>query len=141
MINEMYANAFCKEDISKIENYEQAKNDNTQSWDCHHRTEIWWNCTSQELIDNECYYHRPAKELIFLTHVEHSKLHNNLVKYVQSSDSWIKSKEGRAQVSNLMSNSRWYNNGEINIRIAKDSEPPKGFVLGRTYNKRQRNRG
>lgn len=141
MIKEMNAWAFCKEDISKIENYEEAKNDNTQSWDCHHRTEIWWNCTSQELIDNECYYHRPAKELIFLTHAEHSKLHNKLTIYSQRTDAWMKSKEGREHVSKHFTNSKWYNNGEINIRIDKDSEPPKGFVPGRTFNKRQRNKG
>lgn len=138
MIKEMNAYAFCKEDISKIENYEEAMNDNTQSWDCHHRTEIWWNCTSQELIDNECYYHRPAKELIFLTHAEHSKLHNNLGKYVKRTYSWCKSKEGREFVSKHVSNLRWYNNGELNIRINKDEQPPKGFVPGRTYNKRNR---
>lgn len=138
MVNEMYANAFCKEDISKIENYDKAMEDKSQSWDCHHRTEIWWNCTAQELKDNECYYHRPAKELIFLTHAEHSKLHNNLSKYVQSPDSWNKSKEGREHVSEQFSNRKWYNNGEINIRIDKDTEPPKGFVPGRTFSKRQR---
>lgn len=138
MIKEIHAYAYCKEDISFIENYEIAKNDKEHTWDCHHRTEIWWNCTSQELIDNECYYHRPAKELIFLTHSEHSKLHHNLTKYIQSSNSWHKSKEGREHVSKFMSNLKWYNNGEINIRIDKDTEPPKGFVQGRTFNKRQR---
>lgn len=71
----MNAYAYCKEDISKIENYEQAKNDKSQVWICHHRTEIWWNCTAQELIDNVCYYNRPAKELIFLTRGEHASLH------------------------------------------------------------------
>ena len=76
MINEKQAKKFCKEDISKIENYEQAVNDTTQVWDLHHRTAIWWNCTAQELIDNECYYNRKACELIFLTHAEHSRLHN-----------------------------------------------------------------
>lgn len=138
MIKEMNAYAFCKEDISLIENYDKAMEDKSQSWDCHHRTEIWWNCTSQELIDNECYYHRPAKELIFLTHAEHAKLHNKLAKYAQGYNSWNKSKEGREHVSELFSNRKWYNNGEINIRIDKDTEPPKGFVPGRTFIKRQR---
>ena len=75
MINEYYAKKFCKEDISKIKNYEQAVNDTTQIWDCHHMTETWWNCTAKELIENECYYNRKACELIFLTHAEHSRLH------------------------------------------------------------------
>ena len=141
MIKEIGAWAFCKDDISKIENYEEAINDNTQTWDCHHRTEIWWNCTSQELIDNDCYYHRPAKELIFITHAEHARLHNKLGEYAKLPNSWSKSKEGREFVSNRMSNLKWYNNGEINIRInLNNEEPPKGFVPGRTYSKRQRNK-
>ena len=77
MISNRYAKSYCKEDISKIENYDKAIADTTQTWDLHHRTEIWWNCTAQELIDNDCYYNRPAKELIFLTHAEHQLLHMN----------------------------------------------------------------
>lgn len=76
MINEKQAKLFCKEDISKIENYHKAIADTTQTWDLHHRTAIWWNCSRQELIDNECYYNRKACELIFLTHSEHNRLHN-----------------------------------------------------------------
>lgn len=75
MINEMNAYAYCKEDISKIENYDKAIKDKSQIWICHHRTEIWWNCSAQELKVNECYYNRPAKELIFLTRSEHTTLH------------------------------------------------------------------
>ena len=76
MINEKQAKKFCKEDISKIKNYEQAVNDTTQVWHCHHMTETWWNCSKKELIDNECYYGRKACELIFLTPAEHKSLHN-----------------------------------------------------------------
>ena len=76
MINESRVKKYCKEELSKIENYDKAVADTTQIWDLHHRTEIWWNCTAQELIDNECYYNRKACELIFLTHAEHTRLHN-----------------------------------------------------------------
>jgi hypothetical protein len=76
MINERYAQRYCKEDISKIENYEKAIADTSQTWVIHHRTEIWWNCTKKELIANECYYNRKACELIFLTKDEHVRLHN-----------------------------------------------------------------
>lgn len=76
MINEQHAHLYCKEDISKIENYDKALADTTQTWEVHHRTEIWWNCTTKELIANECYYHRKACELIFLTKAEHARLHN-----------------------------------------------------------------
>ena len=76
MINEYYAKLFCKEDISKIKNYDKAIADKTQTWHCHHMTETWWNCTRKELIENECYYGRKACELIFLTPEEHMRLHN-----------------------------------------------------------------
>lgn len=76
MINERQARKFCKEDLSKIKNYAKAIADTTQVWDCHHMTETWWNCSKQELIDNECYYNRKACELIFLTRAEHNRLHN-----------------------------------------------------------------
>lgn len=138
MIKESNAWAFCKEDISKIENYEEAINDKSQCWDCHHRTEIWWNCSYQELIANECYYNRPAKELIFLRHTDHSKLHNKLGSYSHRADAWCKTEEGRECVRNRMTNSKWYNNGITNIRIKLGDEPPKGFMPGRTFSKRQR---
>lgn len=75
MINESQAKRYCKEDISKIKNYDLAIADTTQTWDCHHMTEIWWGCSKKELIENECYYNRKACELIFLTHAEHRRLH------------------------------------------------------------------
>ena len=76
MINVKQAKKFCKEDISKIKNYDKAIADTTQVWHCHHMTETWWHCTRKELIENECYYHRKACELIFLTPEEHKRLHN-----------------------------------------------------------------
>ena len=76
MINEKVARRYCKEDISKIKNYDKAIADTTKTWQCHHMTETWWNCTAQELIENECYYNRKACELIFLTPAEHRSLHN-----------------------------------------------------------------
>ena len=76
MIDTYRAKRFCKEDISKIENYDKAISDDTQTWHCHHRTEIWWNCSKKDLIANECYYNRKACELIFLTPAEHKSLHS-----------------------------------------------------------------
>lgn len=75
MINEKRARKFCKEDLSKIKNYDKAIADTTQTWHLHHMTETWWNCTAKELIENECYYNRKACELIFLTPAEHARLH------------------------------------------------------------------
>ena len=76
MINESRVKKYCKEDLSKIKNYDKAIADTTQTWECHHMTETWWNCTAKELIENECYYNRKACELIFLTPSEHKRLHN-----------------------------------------------------------------
>ena len=75
MINVIQAKKYCRDDISKIENYDKAIADKTQTWHCHHMTETWWHCSKKELIENECYYHRKACELIFLTPEEHKRLH------------------------------------------------------------------
>lgn len=76
MIDEKRARKYCKEELSKIKNYDKAIADTTQVWHCHHMTETWWNCSRKELIANECYYHRKACELVFLTPAEHMRLHN-----------------------------------------------------------------
>lgn len=70
---------YCCEDLSLIENYDKAINDNTKIWDVHHRLEIREDGTlvsSKELIEKGLYWHRPANELIFLTKAEHNRLHN-----------------------------------------------------------------
>lgn len=80
MINELYAYSYCCEDISLIENYNEAINDKTQTWVIHHKLEIELNKTRDELIYLYLYYQRPASELIFLTISEHRKLHNKAAK-------------------------------------------------------------
>ena len=74
MINLKNVKKFCRDDISMIENYENAINDKTQVWDCHHRRETIYS--AKELIDIGEYYNRPACELIFLTKSEHTRLHH-----------------------------------------------------------------
>lgn len=83
MISKHQARKFCKDDISKIENYEQALNDATKTWDLHHRDEIRLlpsgmvaHRSKRDLIENGRYYHCPANELIFLTRSEHNNLHH-----------------------------------------------------------------
>lgn len=78
MIHEQNANAFCVEDISKIENYEQAINDKKQTWDCHHKAEILpcGRFSVDDLKKFNLYFHRPADELIFLTRSDHISIHN-----------------------------------------------------------------
>ena len=65
-----------------IENYEQAINDKTQTWECHHKDEIRVLPsgmiairTKEELIENGRYYNCPPNELIFLTKAEHTRVH------------------------------------------------------------------
>ena len=74
MINEKNAYAFCKDDISLIENYDKAVNDLTQIWHCHHKLGV--NYSKKYLEINGLYYHQPANSLIFLPQREHLKLHN-----------------------------------------------------------------
>ena len=126
MINEKQAKIFCKEDISKIENYEAAMNDTTQTWHCHHRTEIWWNCSAKDLIENECYYHRKACELIFLTPSEHHKLHNKGKHH---------SEETRRKISESMKGrSTWIKGKTISEEYRKKiSESMKGKNKGKSW--------
>lgn len=81
MINIEQTKKFCKDDITKIENYEQAINDQTQTWHIHHRLERTINNeyahSRKDLIRLGMYYNRPYYELIFLTPNEHVKLHHS----------------------------------------------------------------
>lgn len=67
---------YCCEDISLIENYNEAIIDKEQTWEIHHKLEIELNKTQKELMELNLYYNRPAIELIFLTKSEHSKIHS-----------------------------------------------------------------
>ena len=79
MINEKYAKKYCRDDLSKIENYEQAIADTTQTWQCHHRLEFTlvgeFALSRDQLKMHDMYYNRPYYELIFLTKAEHRRLH------------------------------------------------------------------
>ena len=82
MINEHYARQFCRDDISKIENYEEAMNDKTQTWHCHHRLELTLDgefaLSREQLKMHDMYYNRPYYELIFLTQSEHRRIHSKV---------------------------------------------------------------
>lgn len=72
-------NLYCRDDITKIENYELAKKDNFKGWHIHHRLELTLNGefahTPEELKRMGMYYNRPYFELIFLTKSEHQRIH------------------------------------------------------------------
>lgn len=76
MINLKNVKRFCRDDLSLIENYDEAMNDKTQTWCCHHKLEIELNLSVKELIEKDLYYNRPHSELILLTREEHNKLHS-----------------------------------------------------------------
>lgn len=79
MINEKYAKKYCRDDLSKIENYEQAIADKQHTWQCHHRLELTLDgdfaLSRDQLKMHDMYYNRPYYELIFLTPAEHGRLH------------------------------------------------------------------
>ena len=82
MLNEYCAKRFCSEDISLIENYQEAIADQTKMWDTHHRRECDSEgrtlFTKKQLIEMGLYLNRPASELIFVTRSMHRKLHREL---------------------------------------------------------------
>lgn len=79
MINEQCVHNYCKDDITKIENYNKAIDDTTQTWDVHHRLEFTLDGefahSQSDLKQMNMYYDRPYFELIFLTKAEHMRLH------------------------------------------------------------------
>ena len=71
----------CK-DFRDIENYEEAVK-SPEQYDLHHRKEIETLDdgtvvlrSMKDLKDLDLYYHRPAEELIFLSHSEHMSMHH-----------------------------------------------------------------
>ena len=80
MISEYNVRRFVKEgEMEKIENYDKAVADKSQTWHCHHRLELTLDGefahSMAELKRLGMYYKRPYFELIFLTKTEHRKLH------------------------------------------------------------------
>lgn len=70
---------YCK-DYTKIENYDNAIADKENIWHCHHKLEIGSNgerISHKDLIKQGLYYNRPSSELIFLTNIEHKRIHQS----------------------------------------------------------------
>ena len=134
MINEKNVKKYCKEDFSKIENYDKAIADTTKVWHCHHRTEIWWNCTAQELIDNECYYNRKACELIFLTPEEHAAVHlkGNSFMLGKNHSEETRKKMSEAHKGRLPWNTGKHHSEESRKKIGEKSIGRKS-TLGKTW--------
>ena len=82
MINAYMAKLYCSDDITLIENYQQAIADEKRTWDIHHRRECDENgitlFTKKQLKEMGLYFNRPASELIFVTRSIHCKLHREI---------------------------------------------------------------
>lgn len=119
---------YCCEDISKIENYENAVNDTHKMWQCHHRLETHNSDGERRLIDLTTkelkalgtYYHRPASELIFLTTKEHRALH---MKDHKGRTPWNKGKchseESKKKMSEAHKGKTTWNKGKCHSNEAK----------------------
>lgn len=71
MICERSVKKYCKE-FTKVENYDKAIVDETQTWDAHHRLE---SCFTQKFLkEMGLYYNVEPEALIFLTKEEHRKI-------------------------------------------------------------------
>lgn len=75
MINLRSVNLYCNGDITLIENYHEAINDNNETWICHHKLEIELQLFSYDLIKKNLYFNRPPEELMFIKKNDHIKLH------------------------------------------------------------------
>lgn len=147
MINERQAHKFCKDDISKIENYEEAVNDTTQTWHLHHRLELTLDgefaLTAAQLKMHDMYYNRPYYELIFLTRSEHIRMHNlaqssetrekrvnSLMGHSVSEESRRKISESAIRQNRTGKNNPFYGKNHSEETRRKISEANKGKLKG-----------
>ena len=143
MINISIAKSYCREDLSLIENYNEAVNDLTQTWDCHHRLEIQNEKTvlRSDLIKQGLYYHRPAEELIFLTHSEHITLHKRGKKLTvpvwNKGKTGIYSEETKQKISNTLKGHIPWNKGKKMSEAYKES-CKKGWITRKKKRKSQK---
>lgn len=136
---------FCKDDITKIQNYEVALADTSQTWHCHHRLETHkykdrsrkeWierdeSIPSQELKALGLYYDRPAEELIFMTKSDHSSLHHRGMKVSeetkrkigQGNKGKVRSEELKKQLSDRLKGRRFTEDHKQKISEANKGKP------------------
>lgn len=134
-MNLKHLQKYCNEDISLVENYEEAVNDAANRWAIHHRLETHNSngerrlaaLSSAELVALDMYYNRPASELIFMKKSEHSKLHNEtMTKETKKKISEAK-KEKRFSEEHKKSLSEAHKGGRLSEETRKKlSEASKG---------------
>lgn len=135
MINKLTPYSFCEGDITKIENYEKAVNDKTQTWICHHRLGIMpfsgKEVSHEKLIEMGLYFKQPAEALIFLTEKEHKSIHQSSRNRTRTNKGMsykdrpsYKTYEERAE---NFRGRKAFNNG---VRNTYAYECPEGYVPG-----------
>lgn len=102
---------FCKDDLSKIENYNLAIADNFSGWHLHHRLELTLDGefahSKNDLIRLDMYYHRPAFELIFMKNKEHRSLHAKFLTFTDKTKNKISiANTGRKHTGQALKNIR-----------------------------------
>lgn len=106
---EYHLKKFCKDDITRIENYDIAKSEDFKGWDCHHRLELTLDNefanSKEDLIRYNMYYNRPYFELILLRKSEHSQLHQNTYHFKQYNSKLNKDKPKSEHMKMALSNS------------------------------------
>ena len=115
MISKYTVRLYCKGDITKIENYDLAIADKTQTWDCHHRNERFYS--KKELKELGLYYDCPPCELIFLTVEEHGKQYHK---------GRQQSKEQKLKISNALKGNKNQKKKHSEESKKKMSEAQKG---------------
>lgn len=133
MINEIQAKKFCK-DFTKIENYEEAVNDTTQTWHCHHILgEI---LTRKQLLDHDFYYDVPPCILKFVTKAEHRRLHMKGKKHTEDT---------RKKMSEAKKGRPSWNKGLHNIfsegtrkKLSEAKKGEKNPLFGKTHTEETR---
>ena len=138
MIDEKRAKKYCSEDINKMENYEKAITDKTQTWDCHHRLEIKGKFRNSTELLKKCglYYNVPAWQLIFLTHKEHRSLHSLGNTYRRGKSPWNKGKtdiystETIRKMSEAKLGKLAWNKGKVGIYSAETLQKIREANLG-----------
>lgn len=133
MINEERQRKYCCEPLSSIENYDKAVADTERVWHIHHRIETDYPCSMlgkngeysyKELIAYGLYYHRPAKELIYLPPSEHTLRHacsisDGLKKSLNSVEK-IKERKLKAQIRHALRDEQKKMNEETREKRMKE---------------------
>ena len=124
MISKNLSNV-CREDISMIENYNIAINDNNNLWICHHRLGI--AIKSGKLKELGLYYNRPAIEFVFLRTDVHTSLHQKINHYDCSGEN--NSMYGKNS-EDYMTPEAIKAKREKLSKALKGKKKPEGFAIG-----------